>query len=597
MKKNILLIFLNLFFQIQAFGFDIGQIDNNLTKESVCKTSKEFLEQVKKNPYKVSIEFNTFANNYSFLKRRVSTNKKYGAKTAAIRDKIELEYIDDRKKIKDLFLAIISGYKNLDNPDSILKKIELIKIEKKSEIYKEMLGLENNSSIKSTALNNLTKLEKAEKEFSLVKKCLVSLLTKENSVLKHSILEQYSLNDTIDMINEKSYHINRTLKPYGIDAGRVIVFFVVLIVFLILSFLVNKLLLPVINFIIEKIFLGEADHDEIVSAFNGFKRPLFLLIFIFGLEAAFEIAMHPQPLNPVFINFIVFAKYTLYAVLVSRIIDLSFVFVTNKGWMAFKRSEIANLISRVVKIIIFTIALTLYLSYLGVDTSKIITSLGIGSMAIAFASKDLIASFFSGLKLIIDDSFSPGDWIRVSSGEEGTIVDVGFINTRIRTFDNGLLSIPNKKITEHSYINWSRRKVGRQIKMDIGITYDSKKEDIRRGIQEIEEMLLKHPDISPASAKFNKKRVSGGRLVAVGDEYGLKNTTFVKLKAFGDFAIIFEIYTFSKTVNWMEWLNVKEDIMFRIMDILENNNLEFAFPTNTVYLKKDQKDSFDTQKL
>ena len=101
---------------------------------------------------------------------------------------------------------------------------------------------------------------------------------------------------------------------------------------------------------------------------------------------------------------------------------------------------------------------------------------------------------------------------------------------------NALLIVPNSIITNESYINWNRRKIGRKIGMKIGVKYDSKISDVKQAITEIKEMLSESLLISPTSADFDKKRVSSGKLVAIGNELGLKNTLFVNLAEFWRFS-------------------------------------------------------------
>jgi MscS family membrane protein len=98
-------------------------------------------------------------------------------------------------------------------------------------------------------------------------------------------------------------------------------------------------------------------------------------------------------------------------------------------------------------------------------------------------------------------------------------------------------------------------------------------------------MLSENLNIAPITADFSKKRISSGKLVAVGNELGLKNTLFVNLSEFADSAIIIDIYAFSRSVDWGNWRETKEEVMFNIMGILEKNNLEFAFPSQSIYIE------------
>jgi len=135
-------------------------------------------------------------------------------------------------------------------------------------------------------------------------------------------------------------------------------------------------------------------------------------------------------------------------------------------------------------------------------------------------------------------------------------------------------------------MNWNRRAVGRRIKMHVGVTYESNMEDIRHALADIREMLSKHPGIADPRDKHGRK-LKRYRFASQEDTQGIKSTQLVFLDRYSDFSIDILIYCFSKTVNWAEWLEVKEDVLFRIAEILANNNLEFAYPTEVNIIRRD----------
>ena len=124
------------------------------------------------------------------------------------------------------------------------------------------------------------------------------------------------------------------------------------------------------------------------------------------------------------------------------------------------RKEVINLIIKILYIIVVIIALLFVLSRLGFNISALIASLGIGGLAIALATKDIIANFFASILLLFDNSFSQGDWV-VIGDVEGTVVETGLRKTLIRTFDNALVSVPNSKIMENNIKNWNNKNYGR----------------------------------------------------------------------------------------------------------------------------------------
>ena len=254
------------------------------------------------------------------------------------------------------------------------------------------------------------------------------------------------------------------------------------------------------------------------------------------------------------------------------------------------RKEVVNLIIKVLYFIVIIITILVILSKIGFDISTIIASLGIGGLAVALATKDIIANFFASIMLLFDSSFNQGDWI-VCAGIEGTVVEIGLRKTTIRTFDNALVFVPNSKIMSESIKNWNRRKVGRQIKMHVGLSYTTSKQSIQNCINDIKEMLLNHPGIAKSgidSALNNQDARIKYRqsMVSMDDLNGYKNNLFVVLDEFGDSSINILIYCFSKSVVWGEFLATKEDVMLKIMEIVERyDDASFAFPSQSLYIE------------
>ncbi|HFB53159.1 MAG TPA: mechanosensitive ion channel family protein, partial [Sulfurimonas autotrophica] len=195
------------------------------------------------------------------------------------------------------------------------------------------------------------------------------------------------------------------------------------------------------------------------------------------------------------------------------------------------------------------------------------------------------SNFFGTLAILASDAFSQGDWVEIN-GKEGTVVEIGLRVTTLRTFDNALIAIPNGTFASADIKNWNKRKLGRRIKMKLGVKYDSKRQDIKNAIEEIRDMLAHHPDIATKDTKYEHiKRQHGkvAKLVSKDDLEGVKRTLLVYLDEFSDSSINILVYCFSKSVMWEDWLRTKQDVMEKIMEIFEKNNLEFAFPSLSIY--------------
>ncbi|NIP16281.1 MAG: mechanosensitive ion channel [Pseudomonadales bacterium] len=184
---------------------------------------------------------------------------------------------------------------------------------------------------------------------------------------------------------------------------------------------------------------------------------------------------------------------------------------------------------------------------------------GVGGIAVGFAARDLLANFFGALMIFLDRPFSVGDWIRSPDREiEGTVEDIGWRLTRIRTFDQRPLYVPNAIFTNLAVENPSRMR-NRRIYETIGVRYDDVGV-LRQIVADVESMLREHPDID------------------------VSRTLMVNFVEFGASSLDFFVYTFTKTTVWTEFHAIKQDVLFRIADIIEGHGAEIAFPTQTLHV-------------
>ncbi|MCK5354507.1 MAG: mechanosensitive ion channel, partial [Methyloprofundus sp.] len=136
----------------------------------------------------------------------------------------------------------------------------------------------------------------------------------------------------------------------------------------------------------------------------------------------------------------------------------------------------------------------------------------------------------------------------------------------------------------------------RRIKLYVGVTYESNMDDIRQALEDIKQMLSEHPDIaSPKENHLSKQ--ARNKFLSQEDVHGIKSTQLVFLDRYNDFSIDILIYCFSKTVGWANWLEVKQDVLFKISDILLKNNLSFAYPTNVQINRKEDGSEVDLPDL
>ncbi len=401
-----------------------------------------------------------------------------------------------------------------------------------------------------------------------------------------SMVDSLELTSIIDRFNSMPIFasVNRYLGYINGDIGRLVLFSLIIMV----SYLfrnVGQLIFPALKRIFPE--TKDIDDDMEVEDFLPLKEPLSFLVKLFGINLAISILYYPDDISGV-VDIVIYIAYVFgfarfFIIFFDILFDAYFVSRYKRRNRAF-RKELVNLVKQVIKVLIIIVAFLLILRKLGVDITGFVASLGLGGLMIAMASRDTVSNFFGSLKIIFDESFSQGDWIRVGD-VEGTVVELGFISTKIRTFDNALISLPNAKLANEAVKNWDKRKVGRRIKMYIGVTYDAKRENLQNAVSQIEKMLKEHPEISTNSKIAYIRRKS---LVESSDLLGIKSTLLVHVDSFGDSSINILVYAFSKTTDWKKWLEVKEDVMMKIWKILEENDLEIAFPTQTIHLKNEE---------
>ncbi|MEA3455601.1 MAG: mechanosensitive ion channel family protein [Campylobacterota bacterium] len=221
--------------------------------------------------------------------------------------------------------------------------------------------------------------------------------------------------------------------------------------------------------------------------------------------------------------------------------------------------ELGNFIAKVIKGVVIAIGASMILSNWGVNVTGIVASLGIGGLVFALAAKDTASNLFASITLLLDNSIKSGEWVKVAS-VEGVVESVGMRTTKIRSFQKSLLTIPNHLIANNPIENFSRRGV-RRIKMNVGLTYDTGSSQLENIVLEIREMLQNHPKISQ------------------------KETLLVNFNEFGDSALNIFIYTFTHTAQWGHYLDIREDIHLKIIQIVEKNGSAFAFPSQSLYVE------------
>ncbi len=216
-------------------------------------------------------------------------------------------------------------------------------------------------------------------------------------------------------------------------------------------------------------------------------------------------------------------------------------------------------VGKIVRVSVIITAVLITMQMFGYSVGGVLAFGGIGGLAVGFAAKDLLANFFGGLMIYLDRPFAVGEWVRSPDKEiEGTVEDIGWRLTRIRTFDKRPLYIPNAVFANIAVENPSRM-LNRRIYETIGVRYEDigVVEDI---VTDVKTMLESHPDIDATQ------------------------TLIVNFNCFAQSSLDFFVYTFTHTTNWVEFHNIKQDVLLKIAKLIAARGAEIAFPTSTLHL-------------
>ena len=219
---------------------------------------------------------------------------------------------------------------------------------------------------------------------------------------------------------------------------------------------------------------------------------------------------------------------------------------------------IVQALSKLVRAAVVITGVLVVLQTLGISIAGLLAFGGMGGIAVGLAAQDFIANIFGGVTIYLDRPFAVGDWIRSPDQEiEGTVEEIGWRRTVIRTFNKRPLYVPNSVFSKISVENPARM-TNRRIKETIGIRYDDVAQ-FRAILRDVRTYLGESPQIDQS------------------------RTLMVNFDQFGPSSLDFFIYCFTRTTVWTEFHMIKEDVLLNIADIIARHGAEIAFPTRTLH--------------
>lgn len=218
-------------------------------------------------------------------------------------------------------------------------------------------------------------------------------------------------------------------------------------------------------------------------------------------------------------------------------------------------------LSKIFRFLVAALAALMIAQEWGYSISGLLAGLGLGGLAFALAAQDMLSNLFGGLVIFLDRPFGIGDWIQTDD-TEGTVEDINFRSVKIRTFSQAVVTVPNSKLVDRPVTNFSRMGK-RRVSFTVGLSYGTKAEQMKACTERLRRMLRENEDIEP-------------------------ETVTVAFDSIGESSLNLMLYFFTKTTDWQKHLQIREEVYYALLQTLEEENMQLAFPTRTVRLEDER---------
>lgn len=325
-------------------------------------------------------------------------------------------------------------------------------------------------------------------------------------------------------------------------------------------FVLFLLVRPLLSYIIIKIFKVKGTNSDKIKK-SAFYKPLKLFFLILGIYLAILFLNVPATILAFATKLFRVAIIFLIATAISNSLksDSPFIKAFLKKSKTTYDPKIVNLVCTIIRILIFCIAVVIVISELGYDINGLIAGLGLGSVTIALAAQDTATNLFAGLVIFFDKPFAIGEWIQTEK-YEGIVEEITFRSTRIRTWDDSVATIPNSEIANSPITNWTKMS-RRRVKFNLVLEFNTKLKQVCDFTNDVHELLEGYDEI-------------------------IKDTILVKFSEIVDSGYKVHICFRTPIKNYYEYMDLTENLNYKIMQLLEKNKINLAYPSQTVYVKK-----------
>jgi len=317
----------------------------------------------------------------------------------------------------------------------------------------------------------------------------------------------------------------------------------------------------IVYYIFERYFTRWAEKtktnldDEILK---NIKKPIYFFVILIGLYSAFETLAILENYSEVFTFIFTIAEILLATFIITRVVNVVIAWYSEKRSKREMSEHILFILKKIINAIIFLFAFLIILYVLKIDLSGIVVGLGVGGIAIAFALQNVLGDIFSAFSIYFDKPFEIGDFIIV--GEySGNVKKIGMKSTRVQLLQGEELVLANSVLTTTNVRNFKKLKK-RRASFSFGVTYDTPSKKLK-----------KIPDIV-------KKIIEKNEILEV---------LRIHFKEFGDFSLNFEVVYYIRNKDYTVYMDVQQEINFAIKEAFEKEGIEMAFPTQTIFLNKE----------
>ena len=345
---------------------------------------------------------------------------------------------------------------------------------------------------------------------------------------------------------------------FGINASEIIIGFIIFLIFYVFRSFFARFIINRLHKIVKKTSIKT--DDILINVIEG---PIKFLPVVIG----FFIATTYIDINAELMGFIENLNRTLITIFIfwllhQLIVPFSFLI---KNFEEKLTTALVDWTLRGLKLLVIILAIVAILELWGIKVGPVIAGLGLFGVAVALGAQDLFKNLISGIMILTERRFMIGDVINVKGEALGTVEQIGFRSTLIRQFDTNIITVPNFKFAEQSVTNFTRRQ-HRRIRWIIGLEYKTNIEQLKNIRNKIKDFIDQDDSFANDGSSYFK-------------------SSYVRIDNFSDSSIDMLVQCFTQTINWDEYMEIKERLAIRIKEIVEGEKAGFAFPSQSIYVE------------